>query len=67
MLDVGHPHAQQQFDSVHQVLKEIGVTEKPELLLLNKVDTAEGEEKFPEWRALHPGAIPLSAQNRQGN
>ena len=24
VLDVGHPHAQQQFESVHQVLKEIG-------------------------------------------
>src|SRR5205814_1169568 len=57
VLDVGHPHAQQQFDSVHQVLAEIGVTQKPEMLLLNKVDTDEGEENFPFWRTLYPDAI----------
>ena len=58
VLDVGHPHAHQQFDSVHQVLEEVGTGEKPELLLLNKIDTPEGEESFPEWRALYPGANP---------
>src|SRR6202453_635871 len=61
VLDVGHPHARQQFDSVHQVLEEVGIQEKPEMLLLNKIDTTEGEENFPEWRTLHPGAIPISA------
>jgi GTP-binding protein HflX len=66
VLDVGHPHAQQQFDSVHQVLNEIGVTGKPELLLLNKIDTPEGEENFPEWRTLHPEAIPISARTGRG-
>jgi GTPase len=66
VLDVGHPHAQQQFDSVHQVLKEIGVAEKPELLLLNKIDTPEGEQNFPEWRTLHPNAIPISAKTGRG-
>ena len=66
VLDVGHPHAQQQFDSVHQVLEEIGVTGKPELLLLNKIDTAEGEQNFPEWRTLHPNAIPISAKTGRG-
>ena len=30
VLDVGHPHAQQQFDTVHKVLEEIGVKDKPE-------------------------------------
>src|SRR5271154_2976633 len=46
VLDVGHPHARQQFDSVHQVLDEIGVKEKTDLLLLNKIDTSEGEQNF---------------------
>lgn len=66
VLDVGHPHAQQQFDSVHQVLDEIGVKEKREVLLLNKIDTPEGEEKFPEWRTLHPGSIAISAKTGKG-
>jgi GTPase len=66
VLDVGHPHAQQQFDSVHQVLTEIGVLEKPELLLLNKIDTPEGEQNFPEWRTLFPNAVPISAKTGRG-
>ncbi|MDB5291600.1 MAG: hflX [Phycisphaerales bacterium] len=66
VLDVGHPHAQQQFQSVHQVLEEIGVKGKPELLLLNKIDTDEGEESFPFWRTLHPESIPISARHGAG-
>jgi GTP-binding protein HflX len=66
VLDVGHPHAHQQFESVHQVLEEIGVKQKPEILLLNKTDTPEGEDAFPEWRTLHPDAIPISAKTGRG-
>jgi GTP-binding protein HflX len=66
VLDVGHPHAQQQFDSVHQVLEEIGVKDKPEILLLNKVDTEEGEENYPFYRALVKGSIPISARTGVG-
>lgn len=66
VLDVGHPHAQQQFDSVHQVLDEIGVKDKPEILLLNKIDTPEGEEHYPFWRALVTGSIPISAKTGEG-
>ncbi len=66
VLDVGHPHAEQQFKSVHEVLEEIGVTGKPELLLLNKIDTQEGEAALPVWRTLNPDAIPVSAKTGRG-
>jgi GTP-binding protein HflX len=66
VLDVGHPHAQQQFDSVHEVLAEIGVKDKTEILLLNKIDTPEGEEAWPFWRTLHPNAIPISGRTGLG-
>jgi GTP-binding protein HflX len=66
VLDVGHPHAEQQFKTVHEVLKEVGATGKPELLLLNKIDTEEGEAAYPVWRTLHPSAIPISAKNATG-
>lgn len=66
VVDVGHPHAQQQFESVHQVLNEIGVKDKSEILLLNKIDTDEGEERFPFWRMMHQGAIPISAKTGMG-
>jgi GTP-binding protein HflX len=66
VLDVGHRHAHQQFASVHEVLKEIGAGDRAELLVLNKIDTEEGEANFPEWRALYAGAIPLSAKTGKG-
>jgi len=66
VLDVGHQHVRQQFDSVHEVLKEIGASDRPELLILNKIDTDGGEQNFPEWRALYPGSIPLSAKTGKG-
>jgi 50S ribosomal subunit-associated GTPase HflX len=48
------------------VLKDIGVEHKSEILLLNKIDTPEGEQAYPFWRALHPGALAISAKTGAG-
>jgi GTP-binding protein HflX len=66
VLDVGHPHAEQQFQSVHEALDEIGAKGKPEILLLNKTDTEEGEEAIPLWRPLYPESIAISAKTGAG-
>lgn len=71
VLDVGHAHAQVQFEAVHNVLEEIGARVgkdggKPELLLLNKIDTEEGAHQANFWRTLHPDAIPISARTGEG-
>ena len=66
VLDVGHPRARQQYESVHEVLTEIGAGGRPEVLLLNKVDTREGAAAYPEWRALMPGAVAVSAKTGEG-
>jgi len=66
VLDVGHPHAQQQFETVHEVLADIGANDKPEILLLNKIDTPEGDENYPFWRTLHPQSVPISAKTGKG-
>jgi GTPase len=66
VLDVGHPHAQQQYETVHQVLDEVGAKDKPEILLLNKIDTPEGEHNAHTWRTDHDGSIPISAKTGQG-
>ncbi len=66
VLDVGHPQAEQQFKSVHRVLEEIGAKGKPEVLLLNKIDTEEGEAAWPTWRTLYADAIPVSARTGLG-
>ena len=66
VLDVGHPRAEQQYEAVRGVLKEIGAGDKPELLLLNKTDTPEGEHAADFWLALHPKAIAISAKTGRG-
>src|SRR4051794_14673155 len=66
VLDVGHPHAEQQFKSVHEVLEEIGANDKAEILLMNKIDTPEGAEAYPVWRPLYPDAIAISAKTGEG-
>ena len=66
VMDVGHPHVEQQFNAVHTVLEEIGAKGKREFLLLNKIDTPEGEAAYPFWRTLYPDAIPISAKHGSG-
>ena len=62
VLDVGHPRARQQYESVREVLGEIGAGDNDEILLLNKVDTPEGEHQVDEWLALRPDALAISAK-----
>ena len=66
VLDVGHPQAQVQFDAVHAVLEEVGAKGKPEILLLNKIDTDDGADNYPFWRTLHPEAVAISARTGEG-
>jgi GTP-binding protein HflX len=66
VLDVSHPRAQVQYQAVHDVLAEIGAAGKPELLLLNKIDTEDGKEQAAFWKTLHPGSLPISARTGEG-
>ncbi len=66
VLDVGHPRARQQYESVREVLTEIGAGDNPEVLLLNKVDTPEGKYQIDEWLALRPDALAISAKDGTG-
>ena len=44
------------------MLEDIGAKGKPEILLLNKIDTPEGEAAMPFWRAMNPDALAISAR-----
>ncbi len=66
VLDVGHPHAQQQYDSVHEALAGIGASGKQEMLLLNKTDTPEGADNAAYWKTSNPDAIAISARTGIG-
>ncbi len=61
VLDVADPHCRRQLNTVTQVLDDIGATEQPRLLLLNKIDKVEHNADLLILQQDHPDAIPLSA------
>ncbi len=66
VLDVAHPHAQQQLRSVQQVLVDIGCGDQPALLLLNKIDAVESRDDLAFWRSMFPEALAISAKDGEG-
>jgi GTP-binding protein HflX len=65
VVDASAPDAMDQVTAVHGVLYEIGARNRPELLVLNKIDITP-----PEWlaalRTCYPSAVPVSARTGEG-
>ncbi len=61
VLDVADPHCRRQLDTVHKVLDDIGATEQPRLLVLNKIDKVDHNIDLLLLQKEYPDAIPLSA------
>ena len=51
--------------AVEQTLEEIGAGERPRLLILNKVDLLDGDERA-ELRLRHPDAVLVSGATGEG-
>jgi len=78
VIDIAHQSAFEQTQSVEQTLKDLGVGERPTLLVLNKVDilrddAGNGVRDFDEARAVIQGAgapprnvVLVSAEKRWG-
>jgi GTP-binding protein HflX len=80
VVDFTHPNAQEQSETVDNVLKELGVEEKPRLFALNKMDLmvdpadlqhepVDGKsisEEIAEQFDLPANYVPISAQNGMG-
>ncbi len=68
VVDITHDNALEQAATVGEVLEEIGVTDKPIITALNKIDRLppEGLERTQELRARFPDSIPVSALTGQG-
>ena len=66
ILDVAHPHAQQQLRSVQEVLTAIGCGDAPALLCLNKIDAVESPDDLAFWRSAFPDALAVSAKRGEG-
>jgi GTP-binding protein HflX len=72
VIDITHPGAEQQAQTVEQTLAELGLADRPRLTVLNKADLLEGEGRLkveegtvpvPEWAG---DAVVVSAARGWG-
>lgn len=61
VVDISHPHFEEQIGVVHQVLKELGSGEKPMILAFNKIDRLEDRKILYAVRERYPDALFVSA------
>ncbi|MCC7261621.1 MAG: GTPase HflX [Candidatus Latescibacteria bacterium] len=63
VVDMSHPHYEKQQETVAEVLRELGLEDKPTLLVYNKIDRIDpGEqERLAHHYAQQAGAVAVSA------
>ncbi|WP_437188107.1 GTPase HflX [Planctomicrobium sp. SH668] len=66
VVDASHPRAQQQIDTVNEVLASLGVDSENPILVLNKIDASENRANIDVLRAKYPDCITVSAKERIG-
>jgi len=67
VVDVSHPQAEEQIQSVEAVLKEIGAEGKPTLMVFNKIDQLNGSrDVLTRFLERHPHGVSISATSGEG-
>lgn len=66
VVDITHPNAAEQAETVNDTLKEIGATHAPILVALNKIDKLSNPETAMEQAARYPNSLAISAVTGQG-
>ena len=67
VLDSSDPEAEAQYETVCNVLDDIGADKNPRILLLNKIDkTDDNKEQLSSLRLKFPNAICISAKEEIG-
>jgi GTPase len=65
VVDVSHPHAREHMSAVYRVLEELGLEDRPSLVVMNKIDRlAEPNGVLRELSA--EGAVAVSARTGEG-
>lgn len=65
VLDAADPDIAMELATTTQVLGEVGVTDQPTLLVLNKIDRVDELERSCLLRD-YPDAVPISARTKEG-
>ena len=67
VVDVSHPQAEEQIQSVDAVLKEIGAEGKPTVMVFNKIDQLNGNANvLTRFLERHPSGVAASAISGDG-
>jgi GTP-binding protein HflX len=68
VVDISHPHYEQQQAAVEGVLRELGLQDKPALLVFNKIDRVDAgeQEQLARHYARQAGAVAVSALSGVG-
>jgi GTP-binding protein HflX len=65
VVDVSHPHAREHMSAVYHVLEELGIEDRPALIVMNKIDRlAEPNSLLRELEA--EGGVAVSARTGEG-
>jgi GTP-binding protein HflX len=65
LVDSSDAEPEEQIAAVHDVLEQIGASQVPELLVLNKTDAVDAST-IARLQNLHPEAVPVSALRGRG-
>jgi GTP-binding protein HflX len=67
VVDVSHPEAEEQIQSVDAVLRDLGAEGKPTLMVFNKIDQLNGSrDVLTRFQERHPHGVAISAANGEG-
>ncbi len=61
LIDVSNPEFESHLETTDSVLSEIGADKNPKLVVFNKVDLVEDDEKLSRLKVLYPDALFISA------
>lgn len=66
LVDVSHPMAEEQAATSHEVLKQLGGTEKTIITVFNKIDKNPSPDLVRRLRMTYPKNVQISALTHQG-
>ncbi len=66
VVDITHPNAAEQAAIVDETLVELGASQIPQLVALNKIDRLENPEQVTETLARYPNSLAISAVTGYG-
>lgn len=66
LIDVSHPLAEEQAETTHKILKELGAEKSVIITVLNKIDACTEPKRITRLRLRYPRTVQLSALKREG-